>query len=370
MQILSDRQSMVTLLAKIQDYRKRSLHLQQALRKNPSSWGRYQSEFNQELNGVFRDLMVYVQTMESKGKAVNVERLKLLFVEKLRKYFIHGDYVAHSLKKPRGYAGDYQIIDAIYQNNPRTVGYDRLFDNYFQMSAVSIAVRNRKDDFKKIILNVAANKKGPIRVLNLASGPAREIHEALKSPALKDRDIFFDCVEQDQGAIDFAKCLIDDPERTRFIKQNVSRIALKSNIESTMKDRYDLIYSTGLFDYLDYRLSLRLIRNLKRLLKPDGVLAISDVRDRFTNPSIFFMEWVGDWNLLYRDDDTFRGIFMDAGFEEQNLISLYEQQGLFQYVIASDAPAKATKPLDRIQLHDRDVIEAFQGSGRSIFQII
>lgn len=350
---------MVTLLAKIQDYRKRSLHLQKILRKEPLSWGRYQSEFNQELNGVFRDLMVYVQDMESKGKAANVERLKLLFVEKLRKYFLHGDYVNHSLKKPRGYAGDYQIIDAIYRNNPKTTGYDRLFDNYFQMSAVSIAVRNRKDDFKKIIHNVAANKKGPIRILNLASGPAREIDEALRSPLLKDRDIFFDCVEQDQGAIDFAKCLIDDPQRTRFIKQNVSRIALKSNIESTMKDRYDLIYSTGLFDYLDYRLSLRLIRNLKRLLKSDGVLAISDVRDRFTNPSIFFMEWVGDWNLLYRDDDTFRGIFVDAGFEEKNLLSLYEQQGLFQYVIASDSSVQAAGLCNQTYCVDYGAIEAF-----------
>lgn len=350
---------MMTLLTKIQGYRKYSLHLQRILLKDPHSWGRYQSEFNQELNALFRDLMVYVKLMESKGKSAKVDRLKLLFVEKLRKYFLHGDYINHSLKKPRGYAGDYQIIDAIYQNNPKASGYDRLFDNYFQMSTVSMAVRNRKDDFKKIIHSVAADKKGPIRILNLASGPAREIDETLRSLALKDCDIFFDCVEQDQGAIDFAKRLINDPHRTRFIKQNVSRVALKSNIEWAMKDRYDLVYSTGLFDYLDYKLSLKLIRNVKRLLKPDGILAISDVRDRFTNPSLFFMEWVGDWNLIYRGDDAFRGIFIDAGLQEKNLTSLYEQQGLFQYVIASDSPSQAAKFLGKFYLYGRDAIEAF-----------
>ena len=101
-----------------------------------------------------------------------------------------------------------------------------------------------------------------------------------------------------------------------------------------MESGYDFIFSTGLFDYLDYRVSVRLIKNLRALLNPGGVLAISDVRDKFSNPSIYFMEWVAEWNLVYRDDDNFRQIFCEAGFTTSELTCRHEQQGIMQYVLA------------------------------------
>jgi len=80
--------------------------------------------------------------------------------------------------------------------------------------------------------------------------------------------------------------------------------------------------------------AVRLVSNLKKLLKKGGTLAISDVRDKFSNPSIYFMEWVADWELIYRDDDNFRRIFLDAGFDKSQLTFAYEQQGVMQYIIA------------------------------------
>ena len=65
------------------------------------------------------------------------------------------------------------------------------------------------------------------------------------------------------------------------------------------------------------------------------MIAISDVRDKFSNPSIYFMEWVADWNLIYREDDDFRAFFLEAGFSRDELEFRYEQQGIMQYVIAS-----------------------------------
>lgn len=90
------------------------------------------------------------------------------------------------------------------------------------------------------------------------------------------------------------------------------------------------------FDYLDYGVSVRLISNLKKILADGGILAISDVRDKFSNPSIYFMEWVGDWSLIYRGDDEFRNIFLDAGFLKKDLSCSYEQQGVMQYALATN----------------------------------
>ena len=157
----------------------------------------------------------------------------------------------------------------------------------------------------------------------------------LSSPEFKgEKKIIFDCYDADQKAIDYGSQLLGRDPRVRFFKHNVVRLALKKDIEQFVPHRYDLIYSTGLFDYLDYNVSVRLISNLRKLLKTGGILAISDVRDKFSNPSIYFMEWVADWELTYRDDDDFRSIFVEARFSTDDLSCRYEQQGVMQYVLA------------------------------------
>jgi len=61
-------------------------------------------------------------------------------------------------------------------------------------------------------------------------------------------------------------------------------------------------------------------------------MIISDVRDKYSNPSVHFMEWVGEWELVYRDDDNFRNIFANAGFKKDEIEFQYEQQGILQYI--------------------------------------
>jgi len=50
------------------------------------------------------------------------------------------------------------------------------------------------------------------------------------------------------------------------------------------------------------------------------------------------MEWAGDWNLVYRDEEEFKCIFKEAGFTDDQLKIQYEQQGIMQYMIASAKP--------------------------------
>ena len=82
------------------------------------------------------------------------------------------------------------------------------------------------------------------------------------------------------------------------------------------------------------RISVRLIRNLKKLLVSGGRLIISDVQSKYSNPSLPFMELVGEWDLIYRDGEEFREIFREAGFRCDQLGFQYEQQGIMQYITA------------------------------------
>lgn len=326
----------VSLRKRINEYKKVVDQIQKYLADHPREWGKFQSEFNLEVNKIFLDIMNFEKQALAKGDEASVYKLKRIFINHLRKYFLHGEYVLKSVAKSYGYAGDFEIIDDIYRNDPHTSGFDRLYDNYFQMCCISVAVRNRKEDFKKITTSFVEKRRGtPLRIMDLASGPCRELQELLSTELFQRENIMFDCYDQDEHAIRYAKALLGKNScRVNFFKENAVRLALKKDINSQIPIKYDLIYSTGLFDYLDKRVATRLVANLRKLLKPGGSIAISDVRDKYKNPSVHFMEWGGDWNLLYRSDDEFMEIFLDAGFDKDQLSFCFEQQGIMQYIIA------------------------------------
>ncbi len=319
----------------IKRYMKRAEEIEAYLSKKPKEWGKFQSEFNAEVNKVFRNIMDFEKENLSAGYENKVYKLKQLFVRRFKRMFAKGVYCNWSISKPFGYPGDFKITDDIYQNNPFTTGVDRLFDNYFQMSAISVAVRNRKEDFKRMIVSFVNNRKDKrLRIMDLASGPCRDLKELFSSDKLLWEKTAFDCYDNDDKAIEFAQRLLENNNRVNFVRSNAARIALKKDITSLIDKKYDLIYSTGLFDYFEDKIAVRLIQNLKRLLNPGGVMAISTVRDKYSNPSVHFMEWAGDWNLIYRNEDEFSEIFLRAGFKKNELDIEYEQQGIMQYMIA------------------------------------
>ena len=318
----------------IKSYLKRARDIEDYLESHPGEWGRFQSEFNFEVNKVFQKVLDFERMCISKGEKEKIEKLRNIFVKNFKQYFLRGVYNNWSLRKPYGYSGDFKIIEDIYQNEPPTAGFERLFDNYFQMAAISVAVRNRKEDFKKIILKFVNQRNSPVQIMDLACGPCREVKEILTSWQLKNKRITFDCYDHDLNALSYAKQILRGYENVNLIEMNALKLSSTRKINEVINKKYDIIYATGLFDYLNFRISLNLVRNLKNLLNEGGILAISDVRDKYSNPSVYYMEWVGEWKLLYNDDDEFRKIFKDAGFKEDQLKFTFEQQGILQYVIA------------------------------------
>ena len=325
-----------SLHTRIKLYKKRAQEIERYLAKKPDEWGKFQNEFNSEVNGFFREIMNFEKTNLNKGTIERVDKLKRIFINRIRKLFLKGVCIEWSLKKPYGYAGDFKIIDDIYRNEPTTTGFDRLFDNYYQMSSICVAVRNRKEDFKRLITSFIKERHGRTmtRIMDLASGPCREISELLSSGILDNKSIIFDCYDNEDKAMEYAKSLLDNASNVNFYKENALRLAAAKDVGARIDKRYDYIYSTGLFDYFNHKISVRLLSNLKKLLKPGGMIAIANVRDKFSNPSVHFMEWVGDWNLVYRTDEEFKGTFIEAGFKETELRTQYEQQGVMQYIIA------------------------------------
>lgn len=322
----------LSLRTKIKLYQKRAHEIKSYLSQHPREWSRFQREFNLEMDNIFRDILDFEKSNGAESQ--KVKKFKKFFIKKFRPVFMNGIYGPWSITKPLGYPGDYKIIDDIYQNSPPTLGFDRLFDNYFMMSAISTAVRNRKEDFKRLLLDFINNNDQRVRIMDLASGPCRELKEILESGQARNKNVIFDCYDHEKKAIDFAKSTLDKFKNVNFIKENVLRLFIVNNITMNIKEKYDFIYSTGFFDYLSHRICVRVIKNLRKVLNDNGVLAVSNVRDKYSNPSMHYMEWAGDWNLVYRTDEEFKKIFLEAGFLEEELVFQYERQKILQYIIA------------------------------------
>jgi SAM-dependent methyltransferase len=243
------------------------------------------------------------------------QRFQKLFRARYREEFLYGELTKWTYAKPYGYSGDFHIIDNIYNNKPATVGFDGLWDTYYLQMTACRATRMRKEKLKELIIETARCRNGrAVRIMDLASGPARGIKELLDADTQR---IFsktvFDCFDQDQHAIDYASQLIGKTPQVNFFQKNALRIALKKDVSQEIPYQYDLIYSAGLFDYLDERIAVRLVSNLYKLLKPGGMMVIANFGEKRNNSSAGLMEWVTEWYLIYRTENEFRRLFEQAG---------------------------------------------------------
>ncbi|MBU1124911.1 MAG: class I SAM-dependent methyltransferase [Candidatus Omnitrophica bacterium] len=319
------------IFSRVIEYLTVSRNLQTHLSRYHAHWTRFQDEFNILVDSVYETILRF----EQKEEAHRTQSLKNIFTKRYRRHFLFGEFIRWSYEKPYGYAGDFKIIDEIYRNAPRTEGFERLWDNYFQRLSISEATRQRKEDLKVMIADFISHHQAPeARIMNLACGSAREIKELLTHPSKRNTPhVHFDCYDADIDAISFAKELHSHTPHVTFVKKNALRIGLRKDITKEIPHQYDLIYSAGLFDYLSAKFATRLVANLKRLLKKDGMMIIANVNDRYSNPSVCWMEWVADWNLVYRNEGEFKNIFLDAGFLPQRIQRTVQKSNVIQYCI-------------------------------------
>ena len=323
------------IFSRIKNYRELSKEIQGVLLKNPDDAHKFQEIFNLTVDRIYQDILDFEKDNIEKFES-EVYKFKKIFEKRYRHYFLFGEYIKWCFEKPYGYSGDFKIIDDIYQNQVRTKGFDSLWDNWFQQLVASKSVRTRKEDFKKFILDFMEKRMDKsVRIMDLACGPAREIKELLES----DRaDLFektvFDCYDFDIGALNYAKQLLKNCHNINFLQKNAIRLALKKKIEDEIAFKYDLIYCTGLFDYLDERVAVRLINNLRKLVKHGGIIIISSAGDKYSNSSAIWMEWIGEWFLTYRTEEEFEKVFIKGGFPLGNIQIIQGDNKVMQYCLA------------------------------------
>jgi SAM-dependent methyltransferase len=262
-------------------------------------------EFNELLNRIYT---VYLN-----------EKLEQEKIYKI--YYAFGDSISletlqgHVLKRPFGYLGDYFIIDSYYEFKPKSDNRFFKFDNFGLNMKGGQALRNRKEFFINSIISL--NKKSDfVSILNIASGPCRDIKEFYDSN--KNAKVHFDCVEFDSKAIEYANNVLDAySKNVTFINKNALRF--------TIEKKYDLVWSGGLFDYFDDKIFVRLLKRYCTFLKDNAELIIGNFSPN--NPSRAYMELM-NWKLNYRDENHLLRLANEAGLDMNNVFVDSEPLGI------------------------------------------
>ena len=155
-----------------------------------------------------------------------------------------------------------------------------------------------------------------LRVLNLASGPGRDMQRILdrKPP----RAVHFDCVEQDLNAIQYAREIYHHHlEKVTFIHKNVLRFS--------SPNKYDLVWSAGIFDYFDDKVFVRMLKRMTGLISSCGEIVIGNFSP--VNPSRAYME-IFEWRLQHRSPQKLRTLAKAAGFGDKYIRVDQEDTGV------------------------------------------
>lgn len=234
-------------------------------------------------------------------------------LQKERVFYDPSSVIGHCLAKPYGYAGDFSIIDRIY-NYAKSEKYQK-WDEYALNLDAAQAVRNRKAYFKK---SATERMQSGGHLLNVASGPARDLLELYASSDYSD--LFTTCVEMDPHAIAHAKKLNESfQDRISYINKNIFRFK---------PDRqFDWIWSAGLFDYFDDKAFVLLLKRFKTWLKPGGEIIIGNF-NADCNPSKAVMELAADWYLIHRTEASLIHLALQAGFAMEQISVGKEELGV------------------------------------------
>lgn len=235
--------------------------------------------------------------------------------------------------KPRGYAGDFEMLAQIARHQVCDHPLGAAFDRFFQAQAAPQAVRNRMALIGREVADfVRQHPAGPVRVVSVGSGPALDLCQACSAltPPQRQR-LQLALLDLDPAALDYAREQLApwlEPDQLQPVRENLFRLAAPSR-HGRWLDGADVLVCTGLFDYLDDAAATALLQRFWQSLRPAGQAWVFNFAPH--NPSRAYMEWIGNWYLIYRTADQMRELAARAGLADSCVQISAEPSGVNLY---------------------------------------
>jgi len=204
---------------------------------------------------------------------------------------------------PRGYPGDFETVELLVKGSevPTSPDPARWIDWYALNTAIGQQHRNKV--WWQYLRMCAAT---PGRILSVGCGGGADFNIAphrFTGSAIVLLDL-------DQDALRLAQDRLARYCEVHTICGDVRRGIRKAQDQGP----FDIVVCGGLFDYLDDRTIVFLLKELReRALKVGGTVLFTNIAEG--NPFRVWMEAIADWRLIHRSEADIQRIVEAAGFD-------------------------------------------------------
>ncbi len=225
-------------------------------------------------------------------------------------------------EKPRGYPGDYKMLEIVYDDLEISEGLGRYIDRYGLEVPYSIGIRMRKDTMKEILYKfINDSTKDKLNILNLASGGCRDIREMFARPITYRGKVNLMCIDQDEEAIEFSRQKLSEIDvgniDVNLIQGNILKL---ESLDIGEENSIDMVYSIGIADYLQDRMLKKIFNDCYKMLRPGGKFVLAYKDKEIHKP--LALNWYADWCFIPRDEKEFITLIYEAMGKENISIDI------------------------------------------------
>jgi len=242
---------------------------------------------------------------------------KLLGKLKINSFWFDG--LSRDCRKIKEGAATWRALNIIYNfksRQPSQTGI-RCWLSKFWINIIvanAKAVRNRGKLVEQVLTDIIeeiAQKEEEVRLLSIASGSAEYVLSIIKKLTVKGINIKATLLDLDPTAIKFSRNLAKE----YGIKKRITYWNLSTTfLEKLVTERFHIIEMIGFLDYRPYIKAIRLIKRIKKLLVPGGKFITGNT---CPNAEQFFLQWVIDWDMIYRTPEQLKTLLQKGGFDSK-----------------------------------------------------
>lgn len=243
----------------------------------------------------------------------------------------------HARQKPHGYPGDFELLENIIDKKYCTHPLGRALDEFLLNQEAAVAVRNRTNllatELRRVFWARGAER---MHVVSIGSGPANDLCQFVESID-KDRraNIHLTLLDVDPKALNHARGKLERllaANRVTTYRENLFRLSERCNSPVTTRS-VDFLFCAGMFDYLTDESAAPMLKFLLQLIAVDGQLIVGNFGP--TNPSRAYMEWIGNWYLIYRDAFSLLRLADAVGIVDGAAVVMSEPLGVNHFLRVS-----------------------------------
>jgi extracellular factor (EF) 3-hydroxypalmitic acid methyl ester biosynthesis protein len=215
--------------------------------------------------------------------------------------------------KPNGYPGDYEMMRLTHLNSfDGPTLFAKILSKYSTTNQIGEISRKRTKYLESFLYEyLKLNQNRPVDILSIASGPALEIQELIAHHHETTNNATFTLLDQDVKALRYSMESVYD-KKIKY-KSNIGMNFIHDNLQNYVHETtqnevspmYDIVYSSGWFDYVDKPLGRLIINSIRPLVKPGGIILIANM-SLDGNRHKVLMEYGFDWYLIYRDKNDMK----------------------------------------------------------------